>query len=71
MGDHICEMFFENWDCRKFGLGIRVVWGVKCAVCGLVAVCVSEEEAKEWVTAHTRGLQEDAAGQAIISQAGN
>jgi hypothetical protein len=63
MGEHICEVFFGNWDCTKFGLGTRVVWGVKCAVCGIVAACVSEEEAKKCLTAHASEIQEDTAGE--------
>jgi len=60
MNEHTCEIFFENWDCRKVNSGIRVVWGVKCAVCGIVAACMSEEEAKKCVTAHTSEIKEDA-----------
>jgi hypothetical protein len=58
MSEHICEIFFGNWDCRKFGLGTRVVWGVKCAVCGIFAVYVSEGEAKKCMTAHANEIQE-------------
>jgi len=61
MSQHNCEIFFGNWDCTKFGLDTRVVWGVKCAVCGMVATCINEEEAKECVTAHASEIQEDAA----------
>jgi len=57
MSQHICEIFFGNWDCGKFALDIRVVWGVKCAVCGIVAVCVSEEEARRCVTAHASEIK--------------
>jgi hypothetical protein len=63
MNEHICEIFFGNWDCRKFCLGIRVVWGVKCAACGIVTSCVSEEEAKKCVTAHATKMQENTAGE--------
>ena len=62
MNQHICEIFFENWDCRKVGLGIRVIWGVKCAVCGMVGACVSEEEAKKCMTVHVSETQEYTAG---------
>jgi hypothetical protein len=61
MDQHICEIFFGNWDCRKLGLGSRVLWGVKCAVCGIVAPCVSEEEAKKCMAAHVSEMQEDTA----------
>jgi hypothetical protein len=63
MSEHIGEVFSENWDCRKLGLGFRVVWGVKCATCGIVAVSLSEEEAKKCMTAHANEMQEDAAGE--------
>ena len=71
MDQHICEIFFGNWDCSKFGLDIRVVWGVKCADCGIVAVCVSEEEAKKCGAGHASEIQEGTARGAIIIQAGN
>jgi len=63
MSQHIGEIFSEDWDCRKLGLGIRVVWGVKCAICGIVAVCLSEEEAKKCMTAHASAMQQDIAGE--------
>jgi hypothetical protein len=63
MSEHICEVISGNWDCSKFGLGIRVVWGVKCGVCGIVATCVSEEQAKECATAHASEIQKVTTGE--------